>query len=297
MFVDSAADLHPDHKLEDDVSVPTPSLDAISAGLVHLVRGDKGWRVSAELFLDSYRRHTAGVAHRSIVVIKGFESDDERDTARALFAGEGFDILERDDAGLDIGAYIGAARTLPFDQLVFLNSHTEILSDYWLYKLLVHLLDKRMGVVSATGSFESLRSLGTEFAEFPNPHVRSNAFAVRREQFLRLVGEFSVATKIDAYRFESGRTGLTRRMMDDGCEVAIVGRNGRAYEPQWWPSSDTFRQGRQDNLLVGDNVTRTYGSSTWTEKHHLATISWGRYLQEEHQLSWENPVAGASAKR
>jgi hypothetical protein len=62
----------------------------------------------------------------------------------------------------------------------------------------------------------------------------------------------------------------------------LVGRNGRAYPPEWWPFSDTFRQGQQENLLVADNITRTYDSSTWPEKQFLVQQTWGRFIREEN---------------
>jgi hypothetical protein len=254
--------------------------------MVYLARGSQGWKTAAERFLASYRRHPAGTPHRCFAILKGFASQAEWEDARRLFENAGFEIVERDDVGFDIGAYLGFAQTVTLEWLFFLNSQSENIADYRLEKLVVYLGNENIGVVSATGSFESLCALGPEFPDFPNAHVRSNAFAVRREDLLRIIGEFPIATKVDAFRFESGRAGFTRRMLDAGYEVAVVGRNGRAYEPQWWPSSGTFRQGRQDNLLVADNVTRAYAGATWGEKHRLARLSWGPYLQEESQLSW-----------
>jgi hypothetical protein len=258
----------------------------VPTGAVYLARGSEGWKAAAERFLVSYRNHPAGTIHRCFVILKGFSSQAEWEDARRLFANAGFEIVERDDVGFDIGAYLGFAQAVTLEQLCFFNSHSEIIADYWLEKLVAYLGNESIGVVGATGSFESLFALGPEFPDFPNPHVRSNAFAIRRDDLLRIIGESPIATKIDAFRFESGAAGLTRRMLAAGYEVAVVGRNGRAYEPQWWPSSGTFRQGRQDNLLVADNVTRAYAQATWGEKHRLATLSWGPYLQEENQLSW-----------
>lgn len=68
----------------------------------------------------------------------------------------------------------------------------------------------------------------------------------------------------------------------------MVGRNGRGYPPRWWPYSETFRQGTQANLLVGDNQTRNFNAMVWLEKIELSQATWGPYLQEKNLTMMSN---------
>ncbi|UCI06846.1 hypothetical protein [Mesorhizobium sp. B1-1-8] len=258
----------------------------MSVAVIYLVRGADGWwRSAADTFLASYRSHDSGAAHLPFVILKGFPDAASLAQARALFAEQAFEIIHLPDDGFDIGAYAAAARLVKEDHLCFFNTHSEILGHRWLAKFMVHLSAADVGLVGATGSYESLRPLSRHFLKFPNVHVRSNAFAIERMTFCSIVEGVDISSKRDAYRFESGRRSLTRLVLKRGKRVVLVGRNGRAFPPEWWPFSGTFRQGLQENLLVADNMTRAYESSTWLEKEFLVQQTWGRFVREENYSS------------
>jgi hypothetical protein len=101
---------------------------------------------------------------------------------------------------------------------------------------------------------------------------------IERELFSSMLAGTVIRDKSDADLIESGPVSLTRRVLAQGLDVQIVGRNGRGYPPRWWPSSDTFHQGCQSNLLIGDNQTRAYIAATWNEKRTLVENTWGQYL-------------------
>lgn len=119
-----------------------------------------------------------------------------------------------------------------------------------------------------------LRSL---FPAFPNPHVRTNAFAVKRDLLLRFGGR-TPRTKRDALVFESGRGGLSRFVQRHGLKLLVAGRDGRGYTISEWPNSATFRSGGQRNLLVSDNQTRRFESLPPELQWTLQRVSWGDYL-------------------
>jgi hypothetical protein len=257
--------------------------NSISVAVVYLARGaDDWWRSAAETFIASYRNHESGFPHVPYVILKGFPDASSLSQAQALFEEQKFEIIHLPDRGFDIGAYAAAARLVRENYTCFFNTYSEILGHWWLAKLMSHLSAADVGLVGATGSYESLRPLSSRFPKFPNVHVRSNAFAVERMTFCGVTEEVSISNKQEAYRFESGRKSLTRLILARGKRVMLVGRNGRAYPPEWWPFSDTFRQGLQENLLVADNMTRTYDKSTWLEKQLLVQQTWGRFLREEN---------------
>jgi len=188
-------------------------------------------------------------------------------------------VVDVDDLGFDLGAYRAAGSAIAEPYVCFLNSNSEILGDHWLRKLWTNLAAPQVGMVSATGSFESMNERNPEFPAFPNVHLRSNAFLISRTMFLELTDGRTVATKDDVWRMESGNEGMTRQIQRRGLGVAVVGRNGRGYAPRWWPLSGTFRLGRQDNLLIGDNQTRWFAALPGDQKSAIVQHTWGRFPQ------------------
>ncbi|VVC53491.1 protein of unknown function [Beijerinckiaceae bacterium RH AL1] len=260
--------------------LPQPALSEMpvqrETTVVYLARGaGDDYEASFDRFVGSYARHPAGMDHRLVVLMKGFRSEIDAARERRRFESLGARVLDVDDAGLDIGAYIAAAREIESEYLCFLNTHAEILADNWLSALYEHVRRDDVGVVGATGSLETLESPGVPRTTFPNPHIRSNAFMLKRSLFLDLAGSLTIRDKVDAYIFESGADSFTRRIVGRGLETLVVGKNGRAYQPYDWVRSDTFRLGEQSNLLVADNQTRRYAEGDREEREMLYRFAWG----------------------
>ena len=112
------------------------------------------------------------------------------------------------------------------------------------------------------------------FHPYPNHHIRTTAFMLSRETMLN-VWPSSILTKKSAYLFENGKHSLTRRVMQMGLKVLVTGRDGQAYEMNSWHASNTFRQSRQENLLVADNQTLQYERADYEQRTQLARLSWG----------------------
>ena len=90
----------------------------------------------------------------------------------------------------------------------------------------------------------------------------------------------TIRNKMDAYRFESGKNGLTKQILRKGKKVIVVGRNGIGYEKEAWNVSKTFRQSGQENLMVADNQTRDYQGGSPERRGYLSTITWGETIKE-----------------
>jgi hypothetical protein len=252
---------------------------------VYLARGaDEDALTSFRRFARSYRSHSAGADHDLFVIFKGFSGQDHLRAGREALASLDYLPLYAADDSFDIGAYAAAAAMITHDRMCCLNTFSEILGDAWLGKLAVNHDQHRVGIVGATGSFESLRPIDARFPDFPNIHLRSNAFLMARLLLLDILSRFRVREKIDAYMAESGPASLTRCLFEVGLTALVVGRDGRGYPPPWWPASQTFRQGTQSNLLVADNATRTYDRLPWSGKQERCHGTWGRYLQHDVSL-------------
>jgi hypothetical protein len=312
-------------------------------------------------FKSAYRAHVAGEPHDLVVIYKGFEDDDlALAQARSVFDELQPRALYIDDDGIDITAYLDAAQRLEHDEICFLNTFSEPNDDRWLHKLLTHLRRTGVGLVGATGSYESLRSsmdilskvvwlctakniawddrvaryyrwllesqypswltpsllkrlragfsrqnnayqdydaeyaaywqavtqLGGPidwaplFPEFPNPHIRSNCFAIARSRLLGF-GFPKIRTKMEAHSFESGYESLTVRVRQSGFLALVIGKDNVGYDVRDWPASRTFRLGNQDNILVIDNQVRNFGKYSLEERATYVLMTWGDYVSPD----------------
>ncbi len=249
--------------------------------VAYLVRGaDIDWLLSCKRFLDSYTGNQAGCEHSLYVIFKGFGSDSDLEKARILFRDVAHKCIFLADDSFDLGAYIEWANMIEEELICALNTNSEIMTPNWLYKLAVNLLMPNVGLVGATGSYESLRILNSAFPEFPNIHIRTNAFMINRAFFCSITAGVRIVDKMDAHFLESGSKSFTKQVLNEGKEILVVGRSGRGYSPQFWPMSGTFRQGNQENLLVSDNQTRSFAHLPWAEKKRVLFYTWGRYIKK-----------------
>jgi hypothetical protein len=247
-------------------------MQADGIALFYLARGaDADHLASMRRFVRAYLSMSAGVAHELIVIFKGFASEYALHEARSVMAGVAFQEVHTGDETFDLGAYADALFQVSCERAAFLNSRSEPIASGWLGKLNAALGLPGMGLVGASGSFQAGLAQGI----FPNIHLRTNAFMMRTPLARRTLGRLTIMSKLDAYNAEHGSNSLTRQVVSSGLTVAIVGANGRAYAPEWWIGSRTFRQGDQANLLVADNQTRAWDAMTWEERRILYEGTWG----------------------
>jgi glycosyltransferase involved in cell wall biosynthesis len=116
-----------------------------------------------------------------------------------------------------------------------------------------------------------------KFPYFPNPHLRSNCFLINRQRLLGL-GFRLEPTKIDCNRFESGVVSLSGVLQRQGKKLLLIGADGHGYDVPDWPNSATFRLSEQQNLLFGDNQTRSYQALSTEERQALRMLTWGDYV-------------------
>lgn len=274
--------------------------------VAYLVRINEGL-APVQRFLDAYSAHDPGLPHRLLVLRRGFRTEGWWIPFASAFDGHGlhYETIDVADTGYDLGAYCEAVGASSDDYICFLNTFSEVLCDGWLAHLRRFAHQPGVGLVGATGSYESAYSaslsayhvararrrvpgairgwlrtqrLHREYEAFPNPHVRTNGFMLRRPVALALRwGPYR--TKNDALRGESGRFGLARQAQALGLRNLIVGRDGISYEAGDWPLSCTFRCRDQSNLMIADNRTRQYDASPPEERSRLGQLAWGAHHQ------------------
>ncbi len=250
-------------------------------------------------FADSYRAVDAGTDHRLTVIFKQFEDSLALDSARHALGPLEYDEVHYRGKGLDLESYRDAAREMTGTAFCFLNSTASDFHPQWLGLMDRATSERGVGLVGATGSFQSLHKVDwrlpdlplhkrfalelavarrrahhrREWPAFPNPHIRTNGFLIPHEVFDRLRWP-NVREKHDAYRLESGVSGLSAQVRRLGLDLALVGRDGRAFAPAEWPESGTFWSHAQRNLLLADNRTRDYDAAGVRERERLRRQAW-----------------------
>jgi hypothetical protein len=283
--------------------------------VVHLVRAENGLDSFAG-FMRSYREYPAGIAHELLLLCKGFGSASQLPADYgALLHGVQFRLMFVSDEGFDIGPYFAAARAHESRYFCFLNSFSRLLDAGWLAKLSAPAGEAGVGVVSATGSYESHYTNLARELRAATYFRRAASSVMRREGGPPVVRDYlskrqelresraafdpfpnhhvrtnafvierrvmldlkvdAIRDKMDAAAFESGKTGLTRQLSAKGLRALVVGRDGAVYEKERWRESHTFRSGGQRNLLVADNRTRQYAEADAPARKFLEQCAWG----------------------
>jgi len=238
-------------------------------------------------FSGSYFNHDPGVNHDLIALEKGI-SASKSFQGFTNFPDRAF-ATEVPNRGFDLGAYRYAALRLghEYEFLCLLNSHSVILDHNWLLKMYkpFALGGDDVGLVGTTASCESMYENGLVnrkwfnsirrwyFPPFPNPHIRTQGILIRRHHLLEM-WPLWFPTKRHCYLFESGYNSLWRKMRARGLKAVIVGKDGHPREVDW-ATSQTFRNGEQENLLIADNQTCRYQRGTKQERTTLAGAAWG----------------------
>ena len=269
--------------------------------VAHLVRAKNGIE-PLRRFLESYARNQGGIEHDLLLIFKGFHKKELPAQYRQLLGRYPHQALFVDDKGYDIVPYFIAANRFEYDYFCFLNSFSIILDEQWLTKMHNHITRPGVGLVGATGSYQSTytdllnspkiqsrllwrRMVGTmllpllilkcrrDFYPYPNYHIRTNAYMIAGD-LMRKIKVGPIHRKWDCYTFESGREGLTHQILRKNLRALVVGKNGRAYEKEEWVNSFSFWQGDQGNLLVADNQTNAYTTGDLETKWKYARHAW-----------------------
>ena len=305
----------------------------MSIAVIYIARFADGPQLFQD-FVDSYRRHPAGMDHTLYVALKGCANPEDVQKVRHIFAPVPHVLHEMPDTGFCKGSVLNVARAIQEDHICSISTTGTIETDDWLAKLYTSIQEPGAGIVGASASYQSIsatmlfkgelfrRSLidpgfkrrclkyypflmerysfkshlrhpvyyhrrfkqqaeenafiQAAFPGFPNPHIRTTAYMLRRDFFTRLCS-IEPKTKWDVLRLESSHIGLTRQLLREGYKAIVVGKNGTAYGIADWAQSNTFRIGNQDNLLVADKRVKMFAACDEPERLGWTWVSWGDY--------------------
>jgi hypothetical protein len=132
-----------------------------SVAVVHLVRYCNGIG-PFQRFLRSYRAHPTGLKHDLVLIFKGFPRQELPTAFVHLLEGLAHKFFFLPDRGFDLRPYFAAVRRCSYRYFCFLNSFSQIAAPDWLEALHSHVVQPGVGLVGATGSYESFANIPVE---------------------------------------------------------------------------------------------------------------------------------------
>jgi hypothetical protein len=217
------------------------------------------------------------------------------------------------DDGFDLGTYFKVLKYVDEEYIYFFNSTSRIIDDNFFKFSINAMLDKKLGLLGWAGSFGTLRPsikkiffklkinininknfmnaiknllidiiafpyhlyLYKNFPKFPNPHVRSNAFLIKKdlyEEFSK-ISKYS-ETKIESCELESGKNGLTKFVQKKGYDVKVINSKNKIFDIRECDKSETWRTGDKQHVLVADNGTLSYEKMPISRKLFKEYSAW-----------------------
>lgn len=264
-------------------------------------------------FIESYKKYNSGIPHNLTILFNGFESENETIEFISLIE-ESKIICEIifTNKKLDIDSYFDAATKLKTEYVLFLNTYSVLLTENWCKIYFENIIKTNVGLVGSTGALGDFshtddyyyrvknvykfkfklidikKIIYFRFNYYPKvlPHLRTNAFMIKRELFLSLqykkirpffLNYFKALnkSKLTSLCFEHGTFSLTNQLLSRGLKPIIVGKNGIGYELNQWIESNTFWINKQENLIISDNQTKKFDDADLQNKKFMTYSAWG----------------------
>ena len=239
---------------------------------------DKGYDIGiVKNFLDSYNKHSAGIGHSLTIIVKNCSNKILYKEISALAQNNNARVIELPNDGLDFGAYFRVAKLLNNEYIFFCGGKLKVSCDNWLSKF--YNAFKNDNLVQLAGSMGSWAD--SKFEKFPNYHIRTTTFMLKRELFLEYASTVKFpATKEDTYEIEHGENSLTNFVLKKGYKAVVVNSDGKVFTPENWDVSQTFRYPGKLKSIFEDRHTKIYDEADSNEKQDLERYAWGRSLKE-----------------
>ena len=253
----------------------------MSISVVYLAYYNKnyGYTINVvERFLQSYKENPAGIEHSLVIVAKNWTDKSEYEKLQKYAKAFNAKIINLPDDGWDFGAYFRVSKLLNSEYVLYLGSSIVIRSANWLrHHYSAFKQDEKVQLVGAMGSW----GFAYTTRSFPNYHIRTCSFMMRREFFLEYAStqKFPV-TKEDTYEMEHGEDSLTMFPLNKGYKAVVVNSDGQVFEPDDWDVSDTFRTRNPWKSMFSDKQSMSYYLVKNDERDYLEKAAWGRVLKD-----------------
>lgn len=207
----------------------------------------------AEIFVNSYNKHTAGVSHELAIILKDVNYVPDR--VKKIFENVNCDYVLDSNEGYDIGSYIRMSKLYAgCKYLMCFGNSSVILVDNWL-NMFYNIAERisRLGILGAFGSYER----GAAGVKEHNPHIRTTGFMFRPE----VLNSFDYQipkNKEEMYQFEHGENSFTNKCLNNNYSCYVVGRDSKIYDIHEWQNCNGFRHGDQSNLIFHDKHCESF---------------------------------------
>jgi hypothetical protein len=234
-------------------------------------------------FQKAIKKYRSGIEFQLIVAIKGCSVEQEEIVKRTLSFSDPI-FFHCVDHNFDIGTYQEILQKFKYENFIMMNSSSRPLADNWILEMFKAINVQNTGLVGTMGSYESLAvknlhgtiSNKDNFNLFPNPHVRTTGFIIKRDIFNGVTKNIkNFRNKMDAYKFESGKKNLTKEILELGLKVLIINSEFKLFEINDWKRSKTFRQFNQEKLLIMDKISSNYEKMSDNLKFIKTIQTWG----------------------
>ncbi len=244
-------------------------------------------------FIKNYKRYKAGLKHDLIICFKNcYSKVFENKIKNKIYPYPYKKFIDSGKNDFDWGSYKRVALRNKKKVLFFFNCHSYPIKKNWLKFFLHHY--RRKTVLSPTGSYQSISSSSfngfyfgnlfqnlyygifniKNFPLFPNPHIRSNCFMISSDDFLNLK-LINCKTKVDTWRNESGRFGMTNQLLIKNFELYVINNDNKKFSLGEWCKSNTYAIKKQSKLLISDKHTREYSLLNKDKQKKYQKNIWG----------------------
>lgn len=233
---------------------------------------------TVKVFLDSYKKYSAGIEHSLIIAAKNWTNKDLYEQLCSLAKENNAEVINLPNDGFDFGAYFRVSKMLSSEYILLAATSTTILCKDWLLKHYnAFKNDNLVQLAAPMGSW----GYAIPTKSFPNYHIRTCAFMIKRHMFLEYAATQKIpTTKEDTYKIEHGENSLTNFFLNKGFKVAVVNSDGEIFMPEHYIFSRTFSTPDADKSIFSDKHSKIYFSLDEHKKRHLEKANWGQYLNE-----------------
>jgi hypothetical protein len=222
---------------------------------VHVMHNDE-FLQKTKVFVDTYHKFPPGIDHISLVVVNG---KPDKETLALFEPLQRVRVLEHDNTGWDIGAFIAASKIISTPAAIYFGNTSFVQRAGWLARMMGAWDKYGPGMYGSFGTYEVC------------PHMNTSGFLCDP----RFLSQYPhpVFDKPGRYNFEWGHDAMWKRIAREGLPVKMVTWDGEYDWMNWRKPPNIFRRGDQSNCVTFFRHSLSYGLADAAGKRHMASLA------------------------